>query len=60
MLYSDIAGQDEIKKSLINSIKNNQVSHCYIFEGPKGMGKYDLALIFAQSLLCNDFSEEPL
>lgn len=59
MLYSDIAGQDEIKKSLINSIKNNQVSHCYIFEGPKGMGKYDLALIFAQSLLCNDFSEEP-
>ncbi|MFA9422779.1 MAG: DNA polymerase III subunit delta' [Sedimentibacter sp.] len=59
MLYSLVAGQEEIKSSLIKSIKNNQVSHCYIFEGPKGMGKYDLALIFAQSLLCIDFNEEP-
>ncbi|MDW5300589.1 MAG: DNA polymerase III subunit delta' [Sedimentibacter sp.] len=59
MLYSQVAGQEEIKISLIKSINNSQVSHCYIFEGPKGMGKYDLALIFAQSLLCSDFHEEP-
>ncbi|MGB4439931.1 MAG: DNA polymerase III subunit delta' [Sedimentibacter sp.] len=59
MLYSQVAGQEEIKTSLIKSINNSQVSHCYIFEGPKGMGKYDLALIFAQSLLCSDFHEEP-
>ena len=38
MLYSQVAGQDEIKRSLINSIKKNQVSHCYLFEGPEGMG----------------------
>lgn len=59
MNFSQVAGQEEIKKSLINSIKNNQVSHCYIFEGPKGMGKYELALIFAQSLLCPNFQMEP-
>jgi len=59
MLYSEVAGQEEIKTSLIKSINNSQISHCYIFEGPKGMGKYDLALIFAQSLLCSDFHEEP-
>lgn len=59
MLYSDVAGQEEIKLSLIKSINNNQVSHCYIFEGPKGMGKYQLALIFAQSLLCANFHNEP-
>lgn len=59
MLYSQVAGQEEIKSSLIKSINNNQISHCYIFEGPKGMGKYDLALIFAQSLLCSDFHQEP-
>jgi DNA polymerase-3 subunit delta' len=59
MLYSQVAGQDEIKRSLINSIKKNQVSHCYLFEGPEGMGKYELALIFAQSLLCSNFYEEP-
>ncbi|WP_313340477.1 DNA polymerase III subunit delta' [Sedimentibacter sp.] len=59
MHFSQIAGQDEIKKSLINSINNNQVSHCYIFEGPKGMGKYDLALVFAQALLCKNKDNTP-
>lgn len=59
MLYSQVAGQEEIKASLIKSINNNQVSHCYIFEGPKGMGKFNLALIFAQSLLCLNFHQEP-
>ena len=59
MLYSQIAGQEEIKTSLIKSINNNKVSHCYIFEGPKGMGKYDLALVFAQSLLCSNFTSNP-
>ncbi|NLJ58078.1 MAG: DNA polymerase III subunit delta' [Tissierellia bacterium] len=59
MLYSQVAGQEEIKESLIKSINNNKVSHCYIFEGPKGMGKYQLALIFAQSLLCLNFLHDP-
>ncbi|MBP1924899.1 DNA polymerase-3 subunit delta' [Sedimentibacter acidaminivorans] len=61
MYYSDIAGQNDTKKSLINTINNDNVSHCYIFEGPKGMGKYELSLVFAQSLFCNNFkiNEEP-
>lgn len=59
MLYSQVAGQEEVKTSLIKSINNNQVSHCYIFEGPKGMGKYELALVFAQSLFCENFNLEP-
>lgn len=59
MLYSQVAGQEEIKTSLIKSINNNQVSHCYLFEGPEGMGKFELALIFAQSLLCLNFHKEP-
>jgi DNA polymerase-3 subunit delta' len=59
MFYSQVAGQEEIKASLIKSINSNLVSHCYIFEGPKGMGKFNLALIFAQSLLCLNFHEEP-
>ena len=59
MLYSQVAGQEEIKTSLIKSINNNQVSHCYLFEGPEGVGKFELALIFAQSLLCLNFNKEP-
>lgn len=59
MLFSDVIGQNETKKALINSINNDNVSHCYIFEGPKNMGKYDLSLVFAQSLLCENFDTEP-
>jgi DNA polymerase-3 subunit delta' len=59
MLYSNVVGQDDVKSFLIKSIQNNQVSHCYIFEGPKDMGKYELALIFAQSLLCSNFKDGP-
>ena len=59
MYFSQVAGQEEIKASLNKSIINNTVSHCYIFEGPKGMGKYQLALVFAQSLLCSNFDIEP-
>lgn len=59
MFYSDVIGQDETKNALINSIKNDNVSHCYIFEGPKNMGKYELSLVFAQSLLCKNFEREP-
>ena len=59
MLYSQVAGQEEIKTSLIKSIDNNQVSHCYLFEGPEGMGKFELALIFAQSLFCLNFHKDP-
>ncbi len=59
MLYSQLAGQEEIKTSLIKSINKNQVSHCYLFEGPEGMGKFELSLIFAQSLLCLNFNSDP-
>jgi len=59
MQFSLVVGQDDIKHSLINSINLNNVSHCYVFEGPKDMGKLNLALIFAQSLFCRDFNGEP-
>jgi DNA polymerase-3 subunit delta' len=59
MLYDQVAGQEEVKTSLIRSINNDQVSHCYIFEGPKGMGKYELAMVFAQSLFCENFDSDP-
>lgn len=59
MLYSDIVGQEDIKSYLVKSILQGNVSHCYIFEGPKDVGKYDLAMVFAQSLLCGSFEGEP-
>lgn len=59
MFYNQAIVQEEIMKSLAKAINNNQISHCYIFEGTKGMGKYETALIFAQSLFCENFTSEP-
>lgn len=59
MQYSLIIGQDNIKKHLKQIAESNQISHGYIFEGPKGTGKFDMAKIFAQSILCKIKGPEP-
>ena len=37
--FSDFIDQDFVKTILINSIKNNKISHAYLFSGPRGTGK---------------------
>ncbi|MDP3385674.1 MAG: DNA polymerase III subunit delta' [Eubacteriales bacterium] len=59
MQYSLIIGQDSIKKHLKQIAKSKQISHGYIFEGPKGTGKFDMAKIFGQSILCRNQGPEP-
>lgn len=52
MLFSDIAGQEEVKQKLINTIKTKRVSHALLFAGPEGCGKLALAISYAQYLSC--------
>lgn len=59
MLFSDFLGQEEIKNYLKKSIIDDNISHSYIFEGKNGIGKYNLAMTFAQSLLCENYDDEP-
>lgn len=59
MQYSLKIGQESIKKHLKQIVGSNQISHGYIFEGPKGTGKFDMAKIFAQSMLCKTKGSEP-
>ncbi len=54
MQFDDIIGQNKIKKVLLRSIKNNRVSHSYIIEGEKGMGKKLMAYTFANYLVCEN------
>ena len=44
----DVYGQDTIVKIIKNSIINNQISHAYLFAGPRGTGKTSIAKIFAK------------
>lgn len=50
--FSDLVGQEHIKKILMNGLINNRVSHAYIFSGPRGVGKTTVARILAKSLNC--------
>jgi DNA polymerase III subunit delta' len=44
--------QPNVMKMLKNSLLKNRVAHAYIFEGGKGTGKKDVALLFAKSIFC--------
>lgn len=43
-----------VVRALCESVKNVSVTHAYIFEGAKGLGKRDGAYYFASALLCDD------
>ncbi|PGS49514.1 DNA polymerase III subunit delta' [Bacillus sp. AFS041924] len=44
-------------KMLKNAVIKNRVAHAYLFEGPRGTGKRELALYYAKVLLCENVSE---
>ena len=50
--FKDFVGQEKIKGMLQKSIEEEKLSHAYSFEGPVGMGKFTLAMAFANAALC--------
>lgn len=43
MNFDLINEQADIKKILLNTKRKNRLSHAYIFEGPAGVGKREMA-----------------
>lgn len=54
MRFADILGQQEAQQHLLQTVKNGRVPHAQLFFGPRGNGKFALALAFAQYLNCRN------
>ena len=57
MQFKDVIGQTAVKQRLIQSVRENHVSHAQLFLGPAGSGKLPLALAYAQYILCPNRTE---
>lgn len=52
--FEDIKGNDKIIRYFQSSISNNKVSHAYIIDAQKGMGKKLIGKVFAKTLQCEN------
>lgn len=52
--FDSLIGQDNIAKTLKNSILRGQLAHAYLFCGPRGVGKTTTARIFAKMINCSN------
>lgn len=55
----DVCGHEKASYFLQSAIRNEMLSHAYLFCGPCGVGKYRLAMEFAKTVMCGSNGDKP-
>jgi DNA polymerase-3 subunit delta' len=56
--FPDLIGNLRVREHIVRTLCQHP-SHAYLFAGPEGVGKYHLAVRFAQGLACPQAIEQP-
>jgi|TARA_B110000908_G_C10254145_1_gene454173 DNA polymerase-3 subunit gamma/tau len=51
-IFSEMAGQEHVLRTLINALEQDRLHHAYLFTGTRGVGKTTIARILAKCLNC--------
>src|SRR6202040_1849285 len=58
MGFSDFLGNERIVTVLRGALRTDRVPHALLFTGPRGVGKYTLARMFAQAANCERLKDD--